>query len=85
MAKQERVRIAFDFPSRKKAIEWFNGLKHVNAIPQTSAAFETCALDYKKDTGITPSNTYVVKSQNDRDDSSRLKEVVVVGEKVIRA
>lgn len=80
MAIQEKVRIAFDFGSRVEAIEWFNSLKGGGAVDEKAAAFRMTLEDMKKGCGVTPSNTYLVLLEGDRDENERLKEKFVVRE-----
>ena len=58
-----RVRLCFDFPSKEEMIDFFNGLKVVEQIPDAATIYKMDGLDQLKGSGITQANTYVVRKK----------------------
>ena len=76
MSLQEKARLSFDFESKEDAIVWFNSLKVGGFIPADMAAFTMLSCDSRKDTGITPANSYIALKESTRHENFRLKKAV---------
>ena len=61
--RQEHCRLVIDFRSREAMREWFDSLRSDGLLPEGAAIVEMDALD-RTSSGVTPDNTYLVRSDS---------------------
>jgi hypothetical protein len=72
-----KVRLAIDFVNLADMARFFKSAKMFGVLPDRAAVYTIDALDQRKDTGVTPADTFIVRARGDRPEELRLKEVAV--------
>lgn len=69
MAKNEKCRVALDFPDQGALLEWVEGVKQAALLPEDAVVFVQDSLDNR----MPSSRTFIVKHRGDRDERFQLR------------
>lgn len=75
MAKNEKARLAIDFPNRGNLLEFIEKMRATGIIPPDAVSFVMDSIDQEQGGGITFSNTFILKRKGDRGEGFELQEV----------
>ena len=71
--KSDKVRLMLDFPNLDALKDWARTSLKDGTLPAEAAVFQMDGLDDRKDSGITPANTFIVRRAGDRPQQAQLK------------